>query len=43
MYDMKLLSTYNIDGVTGKRVDAKDGQYSWLLVKGNLVTASASV
>ena len=35
MYDMKLLSTYNI--VDGNRVDAKDGQYSWLLVKGQLV------
>lgn len=34
MYDMKLLSTYNI--VDGARVDAIGGQYSWLLVKGAL-------
>ena len=36
MYDMKLLSTYNI--VEGKRVDAEEGtsgQYSYLLVKGH--------
>ena len=35
MYDMKLLSTYDI--VNGERVDAKEGatgQYSYLLVKG---------
>lgn len=38
MYDMKLLSTYNV--VDGQRVDAKDGQYSWLLVKGTLTTDS---
>ena len=43
MYDMKLLSTYNI--VEGKRVDIHEdkdgdtveaGQYSWLLVKGHM-------
>ena len=40
MYDMKLLSTYKV--VDGQRVDAKDGQYSWLLVKGTLTTDSNS-
>lgn len=33
MYDMKLLSTYTVKA-DGKREDAKDGQFSWLLVKG---------
>ena len=46
MYDMKLLSTYNVDE-NGKRVDIHDvqegdtaevGQYSWLLVKGEMIT-----
>ena len=34
MYDMKLLSTYNKNGDV--REDAKDGEFSWLLVKGIL-------
>ena len=38
MYDMKLLSTYNRDA-QGAMVDAKgDGQFSYLLVKGELTT-----
>ncbi len=37
MYDMKLLSTYNRDA-QGEMVDAKDGQFSYLLVKGELTT-----
>lgn len=35
MYDMKLLSTYNVTD-DGNRVDADDGEFSWLLVKGKL-------
>lgn len=37
MYDMKLLSTYNRDE-HGQMVDAKDGEFSYLLVKGELTT-----
>ena len=37
MYDMKLLSTYNI--VDGKVVDAKDGEFSYLLVAGKFDAA----
>lgn len=44
MYDMKLLSTYNAtqevagkeDSKTSTKVDADDGQFSWLLVKGRM-------
>lgn len=44
MYDMKLLSTYNAtqevagkeDSKTSTKVDADDGQFSWLLVKGKM-------
>lgn len=39
MYDMKLLSTYN--KVDGKRVDAADGEFSWLLVAGKLDVTDA--
>ena len=38
MYDMKLLSTYNLDADDTTKVDAEDGKYSWLLVGGSLVT-----
>lgn len=34
MYDMKLLSTYNGKWADGSNEDAKDGQYSYLLVAG---------
>lgn len=42
MYDMKLLSTYNVknpqetDPTKIIREDADEGQYSWLLVKGKI-------
>ena len=48
MYDMKLLSTYDIDA-SGNPVDAdsKDkGKYSWLLVRGRMsseVTSTAAL
>ena len=35
MYDMKLLSTYEVK--EGKRVDSADGEFSWLLVAGKIV------
>lgn len=42
MYDMKLLSTYNVDNPEETdptkviRKDADNGKYSWLLVKGRM-------
>ena len=44
MYDMKLLSTYKAtqevagkeDSKTSTKVDADDGKFSWLLVKGRM-------
>lgn len=41
MYDMKLLSTYNVTA-DGKRVDADEGQYSWLLVAGKMTDAAGT-
>lgn len=37
MYDMKLLSTYNLAADGETKVDAEDGKYSWLLVGGELL------
>ena len=39
MYDMKLLSTYNVkgEGDAAVREDATDGDFSWLLVAGKIV------
>lgn len=48
MYDMKLLSTYNIknpeetDRTKIVREDADEGQYSWLLVKGKMTDSPSS-
>lgn len=45
MYDMKLLSTYNVvkdvEGKIIKREDADNGEFSWLLVKGKMVTPTS--